>query len=444
MPNDPQVPWTEEQWARVNQVIQEEAGRARVAASFLPLSGPLPPDTDFVRAEIIPPDAPLTIQDRDTIQLVTLQVRVPVRSAQIADPELASTLALFRRAANVIARLEDAVVFRGLLQRAAVGPAEAAADAAATAAAGTAEALLAAAGATPEVAAAAGAGAAAAAAAAAPPPRRPFEPPGGTPPPMWEIQGGQAMPGLWAAGPNAPWPWMTPPFRAPDPWQWVSAAATQNIAPGDALVRAVSDAIGNLEARGHFGPFAAVLGQGLFLVAQTPTPGGSLVLPQDRIIPFLGGGPLLRSSTIDTNGGVVVALGGAPVELVIATDVSLQFLQITAAPDFLFRVREKIALRIKQADSIVRLYLPPTVTAVNPNSGRAAGGPPIVIAGTNFVGVREVWFGRFPAPGFNRDSDTQITVPLPAGARGRVFVRVITDSGTGPDRDTLANRFTYN
>jgi hypothetical protein len=39
---DPQVPWTHEQWARVNQVVQEEASRARVAASFLPLFGPLP------------------------------------------------------------------------------------------------------------------------------------------------------------------------------------------------------------------------------------------------------------------------------------------------------------------------------------------------------------------------------------------------------------------
>ena len=27
--NNPQVPWTDEQWARVNQVIQEEASRAR-------------------------------------------------------------------------------------------------------------------------------------------------------------------------------------------------------------------------------------------------------------------------------------------------------------------------------------------------------------------------------------------------------------------------------
>ena len=55
----------------------------------------------------------LGIDDRDTMRLATLQVIVPVRNAQMADPELASALALFRRAANVVARLEDAIVFRG-------------------------------------------------------------------------------------------------------------------------------------------------------------------------------------------------------------------------------------------------------------------------------------------------------------------------------------------
>ena len=54
MQSNPQVPWTEEQWARVNQAIQEEAQRARVAAKFLPLYGPLSPDTDFVRTEAVP------------------------------------------------------------------------------------------------------------------------------------------------------------------------------------------------------------------------------------------------------------------------------------------------------------------------------------------------------------------------------------------------------
>ena len=78
---------------------------------------------------------------------------------------------------------------------------------------------------------------------------------------------------------------------------------------------AIAGAIGRLEEQGHFGPFAVVLDQNLFLVAQTPT--ALLVLPQDRILPFLGGGPLLRSSTLDVavgvGSGVVVALGGEPV-----------------------------------------------------------------------------------------------------------------------------------
>jgi uncharacterized linocin/CFP29 family protein len=83
-------------------------------------------------------------------------------------------------------------------------------------------------------------------------------------------------------------------------------------------------------------------------------------MPQDRIIPFLGGGPLLRTSTLDALrgfSGVVVALGGAPVELVVATDVSLQFLQVTAEPVFIFRVYEKIALRIREPRAIVQLYM---------------------------------------------------------------------------------------
>jgi hypothetical protein len=46
---------------------------------------------------------------------------------------------------------------------------------------------------------------------------------------------------------------------------------------------------------------------------------------------------------------VVVALGGAPVELVVATDVSLNFLQVTTDPMFVFRVFEKIVLRIQGA-----------------------------------------------------------------------------------------------
>jgi uncharacterized linocin/CFP29 family protein len=54
---------------------------------------------------------------------------------------------------------------------------------------------------------------------------------------------------------------------------------------------------------------------------------------------------------------LVVALGGAPVELVIAADVSLQFLQVTSEPVFIFRVSEKIALRIREPRAIAQLYM---------------------------------------------------------------------------------------
>ena len=118
--NNQQVPWTDEQWARVRKVIQEEAARARVAAGFLPLVGPLPANTDYVTADTISYGGPgaqakLQIEDKTTVQLPTLQVRVFLRGAQMADPDMDSALQLFRRAANILARLEDTIVFLSLI-----------------------------------------------------------------------------------------------------------------------------------------------------------------------------------------------------------------------------------------------------------------------------------------------------------------------------------------
>jgi uncharacterized linocin/CFP29 family protein len=289
------IPWTAEQWARVEDAIQQEANRARVAATFLPLYGPLPPETDFVRRQTLrePPGiAHTTIEDKKTVELATLQVKVWLRGAQIADPELASALQMFRRAANVLARLEDEVVFRGL------EPFRADPDRLRTGKPGSVLANLS------------------------------------------EIVGGEQSAGLWS----------------------VASAQTAPITggnrqvQGEQLVSEVSASIGHLEDSGHFGPFAVVLGQELFTVAETPSQ-NSLVLPQDRIIPFLGGGPFLRSSALDPPTGVVVALGGEPVDLVVATDISLNFLDVTAHPMYLFRVFEKIVLRIKQRQAIRGLEL---------------------------------------------------------------------------------------
>jgi uncharacterized linocin/CFP29 family protein len=278
------ITWTDEQWARVMDTIQQEANRARVAATFLPLYGPLPPDTDYVAKDEVKVEKPasgeperLTIDDTETIPVPTLQVKVYVRGAQMADPELTSALQLFRRAANVLARLEDALIFQGQ-----PGPGG--------------------------------------------------RPAGAPLPTVSEVLGGSASDGLLqGAG--------------------LSVSAKRD---GNALVERVSESIGKLEAAGHFGPFAVALGQKYFDAVQQPNR-TSLVLPQDRIIPFLGGGSLVRSSLLGDDRGVVVALGGSPVELVVATDMSLNFLQVTTAPMFVFRVFEKVVLRIKEPDAIVRL-----------------------------------------------------------------------------------------
>jgi uncharacterized linocin/CFP29 family protein len=302
--NDPQVPWTDEQWARVNAVIQEEAARARVAAKFLPLVGPLSPDTDFVRVETVgrvPGAAPpaLAVEDRTTRQLACIQVRVQLRGAQMQDPELTSALSLFRRAANMLARLEDGIVLDGLLQ---AGP---------------------------------GLQVPAHLVGAVPPDIFPPRVAAALLPIVWQITSAAPNDGLYQAAARAN---QIVPFN-PGPAQ-----------PGRRLVAAVTQSIGELEERGHFGPYALVLGNELFSIAQAPE--GNLVLPQDRIIPFLGGGSLLRSSTLGPDQGIMAALGGSAIELVVATDLCLQFLQVTVEPAFIFRVSEKIILRIKDTGAV--------------------------------------------------------------------------------------------
>jgi uncharacterized linocin/CFP29 family protein len=296
--SDPQVPWTDEQWALVKQAVQKEASRSRVAATFLPLYGPLSGDADFVRNERLkydwasPPPSPrpkgwpqtMSVDDRTVIPLTTLQVRVYLRGAQMADSKLTSALEMFRRAANVLARLEDAIVFRGQKGEN-EGPDP-----------NDIEVL----------------------------------------PAIWTVRGGEKSGGLLANLQFAK--------RAP---------VTKTLDFGQDLIQQVSEKIGKLEGKGHFGPFAVVLGQTLFGDAHAAS--AALVLPSDRIIPFLGGGALLRSSTLPDDEGIVVALGAAPVELVVATDVSVGFLQVTTDPHFVFRVFEKIALRIKESGAVEHL-----------------------------------------------------------------------------------------
>jgi len=291
------LPWTDDHWNRIRRVVHEEARTARVAGNFLPLPPPPTPDATYVSQEhLIEPNAGpddqvpgFKVDDTTTLRLSTLQVKVFLRSAQVEDPALGSALIAFRRGANVLAHLEDEIIFRGQ-----PGPDEG-----------------------------------------------PKEKPGKAPP--WEVRGGQGTAGLLRThGTVRP------------------SHSTSKTVPsifGERLVSDVSRAVGELERRYHLGPFACVLGHRYFQAVQSPD--NSLELPQDRILPFLGGGPLVRSSAVPDEGGLLIALGGAPIDLVRSADISIEFLQVTPEAWFVFRLYEKMVLRISQPDAIEPISVRP-------------------------------------------------------------------------------------
>ena len=78
----------------------------------------------------------------------------------------------------------------------------------------------------------------------------------------------------------------------------------------------------------------------------------------------------------------------------------------------------------------------PTLTLLNPTSGSTAGGNSVTLTGTNFTGATHVHVGPSDltpcpsAPCFHVDTDTQITVTMPANLPGNVSINVTTPGGT--------------
>lgn len=296
--------WTDEQWGMVRSVVQEEAARSRVAGSFLPHYGPLAPDARYVSRQSLesianpnpPPAEALAVDERaEVYNLATLAVNVEVRSSQVSEPTLESALQMFRRAANVIARLEDSIIFNGQ-----PGPSKA-----------------------PD-----------------------FSKVPTVKPEIYTVSGGGDYPSL-----------LHPSLHRPGNANVVRVTTSSSRSLGDALVAGVVEAISVLESNGQLGPFACVLDNEFYVAANTPNK-DSLVLPSDRITPFLDG-PLLRSSTIPNKKGVVVALAGGPVDIAVGRDIDVKFLQVTSNNRYLFRLQEKFVLRVKDPDAVVILQQSP-------------------------------------------------------------------------------------
>jgi uncharacterized linocin/CFP29 family protein len=123
---------------------------------------------------------------------------------------------------------------------------------------------------------------------------------------------------------------------------------------GEALVAQVADGLVQLETAGYIGSYVLILGQDLFTDANTPSP-GSLVLPRDRLDGLLAGGPLHRSSVLGKDEGLLLSLGGEPMDRAVALAPRFEFLRIGAKDVRECRVFERFALRLKEPDSVLPL-----------------------------------------------------------------------------------------
>lgn len=354
---NPTIPWTEEQWNMVQETIREEARKVRIAASFLPIYGPLTAETEAVTLQKVKEEDTaekgpfsalaetlgdaakveeiklpelfrkladdvtevqhmasrrrgeskerLLVDDTITRPLTRISVNVYLTTGQIHQPDLSSALIMFRRAANLIARVEDRLVFNGQ-------------------------------------------------------PDNPSPDNLKVKPSIYRVSGGAAFLGLIqeAEGIEAETESIEGETEGKKDEKKKPNEITLGGEPekqGQELVTAVADGISRLESYGHLSPFALILGRKLFVTAHTPDK-NSLVLPADRIKPLLDG-PLLRSSTIPEHQGVLVSLASDLVDLVIAKDMSAKYLQATLEPRYVFRVSERITLRVKQPRAIIAFSL---------------------------------------------------------------------------------------
>jgi uncharacterized linocin/CFP29 family protein len=55
--------------------------------------------------------------------------------------------------------------------------------------------------------------------------------------------------------------------------------------------------------------------------------------------------------------GVIVASAGAPIDLVVGTDVHVSYLQRSTEPRYVLRVSERVVLRLKQPQAVAHLVL---------------------------------------------------------------------------------------
>lgn len=268
--------WSKELWDRLDHAVSSESKRSSVAATILPLVGPLP-DAVTVPADVIDADR-LAIAEDLTRPLVELSASFTLTTAQVAgEAHLLTATSLATRAANLLAIAEDTLIFRG----------DAGKDSAVF---------------------------------------------------KFVKQRQSAGDGLVVSA---------------DEEIVVHPVDAGTSRYGERTFAAVAEGCAHLQSKGHYGPYALVLHDEIYADTFAPL-AGTLVSPADRIKPlvtqgYVGSGALPRSI------GILLSVGGNTVDLVIATDAAVDFMNLDGAGLFHFRVWERFALRVKDKTALIRL-----------------------------------------------------------------------------------------
>jgi uncharacterized linocin/CFP29 family protein len=344
-----QVGWTEAQWNRVREEVLQAWQRVRVAGSFLPIYGPLPPSTQVVPSEVLQSDG--SVDDRATADLVEIDLPVILSRQQVLEEDLSSALLQFRRRATQLGQLEDWFIFNGTFPS--IKPTQAARPEFARDKDGLPAYR-------PELAHLK----------ADTSQRARIS---GTPKLIKGLNHDDQVEGMRGQNPGS-----LGLIEGSSVEQQQNAAkvalalqAQQPQPDNNTKMQAIIvDAINSLENNGYVAPYVCVFGRKPFQEAFTPV-NNSTVLPRDRIEPLIGR-ELLHASGIDIpphesrwyenpntdawpKRGVLVSMANEPIDLAVAVEATPEFRQVNSAGKYVFSVFERFALRIKDVDAIVPL-----------------------------------------------------------------------------------------
>jgi uncharacterized linocin/CFP29 family protein len=342
-----QVGWTEAQWNRVREEVLQAWQRVRVAGSFLPIYGPLPPSTQVVPSEVLKLDG--SIDDEATASLVEIALPVRLSRQQIMEEDLSSALLQFRRRATQLGQLEDWFIFNGTYPS--IKPtanAQAAFEREKVGLPNYRPAL-------------------AHLNASDPSQRARIS---GTPTSIKGLTHDLQLEGMRQQNPGSLGLIGGP--RVEQQQNAAKAAKGLQAQPDNnsRMQAIIVNAINSLEDNGYVAPYVCVFGRKPFQAAFTPI-NNSTVLPRDRIEPLIGR-ELLHASGIDIppyepgryenlnteewpGRGVLLSMANEPIDLALAAEATLEFRQVDLDGKYVFSVFERFALRIKDAQAIVPL-----------------------------------------------------------------------------------------